>query len=86
MAKLENWSLITINENEFVAPEMRERVLLGNVYDREGFDNGERVRTSLVQEIDVCNNMAYTINTIYELGEPSKEYKDFWEELKSEGV
>lgn len=74
MPKLENWSLGTDNEDVFFAPEFRIVRLAGEVYGHERFEDGTKISTSAVKMLDVKNNLAKTLYTTYELGQPCEHY------------
>lgn len=77
MSKLENWSIVQDSSNPFLAPELRTVRLQGEVYDREGFENGTSVVTSSIQTLNITKGYAVTRNTIYELGEPKKDFVEW---------
>lgn len=74
MPKLENWSIVKEDSNPFLAPEIRGFILKGNIYNDNRFQNGSLIVTSTIQEINIKNRVARTRNTLYRLGEPSKNY------------
>lgn len=79
MARLENWSL-TLDPTEvdpYTPPELLNPVirLQGEVHDHPSFDDGSRVTTSRVIELDLENlREARTKQTTYKLGSPDPEW------------
>lgn len=76
MPRLENWSIVSDNSNPFLAPELRNLRLQGQIYDDEKgrFPDGAEVSTSTIQELNLKENYAMTRNTKYILGEPDQDY------------
>ena len=75
MPRLEDWS-ITGGFNPYQPPECQHRFLQGIIYDDEKkrFPDGSPVRTSILQDLDLKNNIAQTRNTTYILGSISEDY------------
>ncbi len=67
MSKLKKWSLGHHSNNIYQ--------LEGLIYDDARFDDGLKVTTSRLKSIDFENNIAKTLNTVYEL-EPTNENKN----------
>ena len=81
MPRLENWSITTDCQNEFLAPELMKKKLHGNVYNHPNFADGTPVSTSTLKEFDYENRIAKTRSgTEYELGEIDKSYEKYLEE------
>ncbi len=80
LPKLENWSIVRDESNPFLAPELRNVVLQGEVYGHKNFEDGVNVSTSSLEEINVESRIAQTRNTTYELGEPSIIFLNWLEE------
>jgi hypothetical protein len=76
MIKLENWSLGNAPDDMYYAPEVRKVRLSGDVYNHPRFEDGKKVTTSSVKEV---NGKVITTSSgsVYELGEPEKEYLDY---------
>ena len=78
MPKLENWSITTSCQNNFMAPELMQRRLHGNIYDSPNFKDGDSINTSNLKEFNFKNKTSKTNSgTIYELGEMDKEYEGY---------
>jgi hypothetical protein len=73
-ARIENWSIIGYGLDPYKAPEQAVIVLAGLVYGHPNFKEGHEVATSPLTMISVRNKVAVTVNTTYELGEPSPEF------------
>lgn len=74
MSKLEDWSITHEDSNLFIAPELLSYHLNGIVYGHERMDDGRRVTTSRIVNIDLKTMKANTRNSTYKLGKPSEEY------------
>lgn len=70
--RIEDWSIQPTLVNEYYPPEAQHRVVCGIVYDNPNHKDGTLIRTSRIQSID--GNKVTTLNSVYELGRPSKEY------------
>lgn len=71
--RIEEWGLIGELPTPYSAPELEEYMLTGKVYGHPNFSDGHSVRTSrILGALDGC---VETMNTLYDLGEPSEEYK-----------
>lgn len=57
MSRLENWSVIGGS-------------LVGIVFDDPRFSDGDIIRTTLLESLDLEKNTAQTKNTLYTLGKP----------------
>jgi len=81
MPRLENWSVGSI-WNGFQAPELEEKQLRGAVYEDEfnRFEDGMRIQTSLLVELNLKDGYAQTLNTKYILGNPSEDYLKWLED------
>lgn len=77
MVKLENWSIICINDNGYTPPEAKRFALRGNVFGHPNHNDGKCVVTSNIKSIDSKNSIAITNSREYTLGEMEKEYKEF---------
>lgn len=49
---VKNWSLYASNDNGFTAPELLRYHLQGNVYGRQGFNDGDPINTSRIVGIE----------------------------------
>ena len=83
MPRLENWSVGSLWDG-YQVPGLLEQQLRGTVYDDEfdRFENGTKIQTSLLTDLNIKNNYAQTLNTKYILGEPSEDYLKWLEENK----
>jgi len=79
MPTLENWSLGSVPENPYQAPELWAAVLYGEVYDHAKIKDRTLVQTSRV--VNVKNRTVFTSSgSIYTLGIPSEDYIKWCEE------
>jgi hypothetical protein len=73
-ARLENWSVISTGD-AYTPPELRKIRLHGNVYGREGFEDGASVYTSSLTSLSYAKRTATTRSgTHYTLGEPDAKF------------
>lgn len=79
-ARLEHWSIITRYANSYQAPETGRPSLNGKAYGHPRFPDGTGVDTSTIVSVDLDNMVAHTLNTVYELGEPSPDWLKWMEE------
>lgn len=75
MPRLENWSLV---DEPYSAPEENRIRLAGTVYDREGFQDGEKVITSRPKQVTEDDKVVTFTGSIYELGEVDPEYEKLY--------
>ena len=75
MPRLENWYVGNYWDG-YQAPELIENQLSGEIYgdEKNRFEDGVRIRTSRLIELDIKNKIAQTLNTKYTLGKPSEDY------------
>lgn len=75
MAKIENWCLVHMNDNNgYDAPETRKLYFGGNVFGHPFFEDGHRVITSHI--VSFSNGKFYTFSgTEYELGKVDEGYE-----------
>lgn len=86
--KLKNWS-IRQNNDPYSAPELRETILVGDVYGHENqkrFYDGKCIQTSCI--VNFNDGVVETNSgSLYELGEVDPEYeKMFPDALKRMGI
>ena len=79
--RIECWSTIEEQNNPFLPPEVKDLRIRGRVYGHPGQIDGSLIKTSRIQSIQ--GKVIYTLNTLYELGEPDP---DFIKWMKSEGI
>lgn len=80
MPRLENWSVI--GTCPYDPPEMQQTLLAGEVFGREGIEDGERIRTSRLVEAH-GRTIKTATGTTYILGSPAKDYVDW---MKKNGI
>ena len=79
--EFKNWSIIQSNDNPFLAPELRPKILHGQIYGNPRFEDGRAVSSSAIKEMryDKKNNciMVLTSNSIYKIAPDTinKEYE-----------
>lgn len=86
MPRLEQWSVIADQWcGGFIPPTTERKFLNGQIFNDEvrsdrkdlpnrKFSDGDHVFTSQVKTLDLANKTAQTLNTLYQLGEPSPAY------------
>ena len=79
--KIECWSTTESNNNPFLPPEIKNLSVRGKVYGHPEYTDGNIIKTSPIQSIQ--GKTVYTMNTIYELGEPDPEFIKW---MKAEGI
>lgn len=77
--KLDQWVVRIGSGDLYLAPEKAGIRLQGLVTGHPNFDDGNRVTTSLVQEVN--GRIITTISRDYELGEPDPDYILWCEEI-----
>lgn len=83
MAKLENWSLVT-DGDFYQPPECMVFHLQGEVVGHPGHEDGKKVTTSSIKELNIEGRVASTRNTTYELGTPNPLWVEYLKEVKSD--
>ena len=78
--KLENWSIIR-SYDSYKPPEAQPAVLIGMCYGHPRLPDGEKIKTSAIQEF-ISKNEVRTQNTVYILGEIDPQYKEYRENHK----
>ena len=70
---IDNWKLVKYPVNGYSAPETLSTVLVGDIKDHP-IKGAGTIRTSRVIWFSSILNIAETNNTIYNLGEPDKDW------------
>jgi hypothetical protein len=84
MPHLENWSVNYTLYDVFAAPEGVRKHLCGYVYGHTSHDDGKRVATSAIEDIDTERKLIKTRSgSNYTLGEPNPAWIEW---LNSEGI
>ena len=83
MPRLEDWAISPDWTNPYCAPECRETIMGGKIYNDDRFEDGKQIATSKFVGLDLEKMQAQTRNTLYDLGEPNKEWM---EKLKEKGM
>ena len=62
MSKLENWAIVCSLDDPYMAPELMNYSLRGNIYndEKKRFVDGDPVRTSHIREFNLEENYAQT--------------------------
>jgi len=72
---LKNWSIVCPDDNPYLAPEHRNRYLRGQVYNREGYEDGYWIRTTKIIDADNNTRIVTTKSgSKYKIEEPDPEY------------
>jgi hypothetical protein len=80
LVAIENWSVVESVIAQGYAELRPGKHLTGNVFGHASLRNTKFIYTSRI--LNVYNGVVETLNTIYQLGEPSDEYK-VWEHQHS---
>jgi len=76
---LENWSLGTILDDPYLAPELNPSCLYGEVYNHPKKEDGKRIRTSQLIEFNWENMTVQCKSRVYKLGKPDSEWITYLE-------
>jgi len=83
LVAIENWAVV----ESVISPSYEElqpgKHLMGNVLGHASLQNTKLIYTSRI--LNVYQGVVETLNTLYQLGEPSEEYKD-WERKREAGL
>ena len=71
---IEDWS-ISSDGNPYQAPELRVSRVIGKVYGNVKFNDGKVVSTSAIVELNLEKGYCRTLNSVYDLGKVSEQYK-----------
>ncbi|WP_368270903.1 hypothetical protein [Enterocloster lavalensis] len=90
-AIVKNWSLYASGDNGFTAPELLHYHLQGNVYGRQGFNDGDPINTSRIvgvedmgdhKEIVTRTGSRYLVYPQDVDPDAEKEYPGYYDRLK----
>ena len=73
LVAIENWAVVDSVVSSGFEELKPGKHLMGNVLGHTGLRSTKFVYTSRI--VNVCNEFVETLNTLYQLGEPSEEYK-----------
>ena len=76
-ARLENWSIVNLVNPFDPFSKESPRIILGSVFGHGGFEDGESITTSMVENLDIAAGLAETVNTQYDLGKINQDFKAF---------
>src|SRR5271165_6774581 len=83
LVAIENWAVV----ESVISPSYEElkpgKHLMGNVLGHASLQNTKLIYTSRI--LNVYPGVVETLNTLYQLGEPSEEYKE-WESKHEAGL
>ena len=80
MKRINRWAIVSSNE-PYQAPECRTSHIIGEVYNRSRFSNGERVTTSAI--IGKKGNLVCTASgSEYQLGRVSQSYSKMFKNAR----
>jgi hypothetical protein len=83
LVAIENWAVV----ESVISPNYEDlqpgKHLMGNVLGHASLQNTKLIYTSRI--LNVYPGVVETLNTLYQLGEPSEEYKD-WERKREAGL
>lgn len=79
---IEQWYIQVVRQsfNPYLAPELQRvnGVVVGYVYNHEGFADGDEITTSLIDTMDEqSNTITTTSGSVYQLGNMQPEYKSW---------
>ena len=82
LVAIENWAVV----ESVISPSYEDLLpgkhLMGNVLGHASLQNTKLIYTSRI--LNVYQGVVETLNTLYQLGEPSEDYKD-WERKREAG-
>jgi len=82
--ELRNWSMI-MRGDDFTPPECRTQCLHGEVYHHGQFNNGEKVSTSRIVELNLAEGFAITASgSKYKLGKPREDFVQYLKDIGHE--
>lgn len=81
-AKLENWAVVDSVVSQSFHALQPGRHLTGYVSGHANLPNTKYIYTSPIVSIDSHQGMVETRNTVYMLGEPSQEYRTWYNERR----
>ena len=75
MKRFENWS-IQMHMGQYKLPLLigSFTYICGNIYGHEYINNGRRIKSTQITELDVKDRIVRTKDGIYRLGKPDKRY------------
>jgi len=83
LVAIENWAVV----ESVISPSYEQlqpgKHLMGNVLGHASLQNTKLIYTSRI--LNVFPGVVETLNTLYQLGEPSEEYKE-WERKREAGL
>lgn len=59
-------------------------IVVGNIYNHEGFDDGELIRSTPVKTVDFDRGLVKTSDKTYMLGRPHKEWVEWMKTTKQD--
>lgn len=79
---LNNWALhVSLSSDPFVAPELANSFLSGNVFNHPYHEDDTFIYTSPIQTTNYSSQFVETINTTYDLGDPCPDYVAYCEKI-----
>ena len=79
--RLENWSVVTLDNDPYKAPELKHPHLCGIAYGHPKFDDGKMVTTSTIMWKKQLTVVTLS-GTYYMLGEVDPEYEKLYPNAK----
>ncbi|MBT9331677.1 hypothetical protein [Paracidobacterium acidisoli] len=79
MAKLERWAVVDSIASQSFRELQPGQHLTGYIPGGANLPNAKFIYTSVIIHADVVRGVVETLNTLYELGKPSEEYR-VWDE------
>lgn len=70
VVRIENWSVVSREDDEYIPPEAEIPCLSGNVFGHPHFNDGERVSTSDIigcdekEEVIICGSRRYKLGAV----------------------
>jgi hypothetical protein len=86
LAKLENWAVVDSVASQSYQELRPGKHLTGYVSGHANLPNAKFIYTSLITGVDYNKALVETNNTMYQLAEPSEDYRRWFEERKGSAV
>ncbi len=82
LVTLENWAVVQKGLDLSYKELLPGKRLLGNVFGHTSLPDTKLVYTSTILSVDMDERIVETLNTVYQLGEPSDSYRTWKEEQR----
>jgi hypothetical protein len=86
LVTIENWAVVQRGINPTYEELQPGRSLVGNVFGHTNLPDTKRIYTSPILQVHPNEGQVETLNTVYQLGQASTEYKCWEQERKPEAA